>query len=120
MRPVLLVATLVLAAGCTQPEPPTLRVRAVYLEPMYDGQAMRVDHEAIPDVMPAMEMPLSVLSPDLLADLAPGAIVRLTLDSASLRVLDVERLPEGTVLTLGEDDPDGGIVLPSMEPGGTD
>ncbi|WP_412060234.1 copper-binding protein [Rubrivirga sp. IMCC45206] len=103
---------LALLAGCAEPRAPTLQVRAVYLEPMYDGQAMRVDHEAIPEVMPAMEMPLSVASPDLLADLAPGAIVRLTLDSASFRVLDVERLPAGTALTLADEDAPG-IVRPS-------
>lgn len=113
MRPLVVAATLALVAGCAEPEPPTLQVRAVYLAPMYDGAAMRVDHEAIPDVMPAMEMPLSVTSPDLLADLAEGAIVQLTLDSASLRVIDIERLPDGTVLSLARDDAEGGIVLPS-------
>ena len=48
-------------------------LRGVYLQPMYDGAAMLVNHEAIPDRMPAMQMPMRVKVPGLLDGLAEGA-----------------------------------------------
>ena len=89
-------------------------LRGVYLQPMYDGAAMLVNHEAIPDRMPAMQMPMRVKVPGLLDGLAEGALIEMTVDSASLDVISITELPEGTVLDLEPGDGEGGdIVLPS-------
>ena len=112
MRPLLIL--LVLSVGCADapPKAPTLTVRAVYLESMYDGQAMNVDHEAIPDRMPAMRMPFRVVDPAVLEGLAESTAVRLTLDSASLAVVAVEALPDTTALDLEAIDDRGGAFVP--------
>ena len=117
MRPFLLVLlSLAPAIGCADApavEAPVVRVRGIYLEPMYEGAAMLVDHEAIPERMPAMQMAMRVASPALLEGLEEGAPVMMTLDSASLDVVAVEPLPQGTPLDLAPDGLDGsGIVLP--------
>lgn len=82
----------------------TTTVRAVYKHPLYDGAAMRVSHEAIPDLeMPAMEMPLAVADPELLRGLVPGSKVSLTVRTEpSVEVVAVEALPDDTALTLAE------------------
>ena len=113
MRLALLALCSAALAACADgpPEAPTLTVRALYLAPLYDGQAMDVEHEAIPDRMPAMRMPFRVADPAVLEGLAEGAAVRLTLDSASLAVVAVEPLPAGTVLDLeGVDDGEVSIL----------
>lgn len=121
MRPIALAVLLALAAGCAgEPEPPppagSLLVRAVYIEPAFDGQAILVDHEAIPGRMPAMRMPFRLYTPALLDSLTEGARVALTLDSASLEVIDVRALPFETVLQLdpGDGNGRGGVVLPDL------
>ncbi|WP_420455257.1 copper-binding protein [Rubrivirga sp.] len=98
-------------------DPATLVVRAVYVQSMYGGEAMLVNHEAIPGRMPAMQMALRVYTPALLDSLTEGARVALTLDSASLEVVSVETLPFETVLDLdpGDGNGRGGIVLPSLD-----
>ena len=102
MARVLLLASLLVGCGdAPAPEAAaTLTVRGVYVQPAYGGEAILVDHEAIPDRMPAMRMPFRLYTPALLDRLAQGAIVRLTLDSASLTVVDVETLPFDTTLEL--------------------
>lgn len=118
MRALLVLLALALAAcgDSPQPESPaaTLTVRALYVESMYDGQAMMVNHEAIPDRMPAMRMPFRVTEPALLDGVPQGAPVRLTLDSTSLVVVAIETLPAGTDLDLheGGDDGQGVVILP--------
>ena len=115
MRAPLALALLALGACAdAPPEPPTLSVRGVYLQPMFQGEAMEVDHEAIPGRMPAMRMPFRVADPSVLDGLPEGAAVRLTLDSASLRVLDVETLPAGTPLDL-EPAAGGAVIVPEDE-----
>ena len=113
------LAAAVVSACSEAPAQPTatLSVRAVYLGPQYGGEAMLVNHEAIPGRMPAMRMALQVYTPALLDSLREGAKVRLTLDSASLLVRDVDALPFETVLELdpGDENGRGGIVLPSVE-----
>ena len=110
MRALVVLLALV---GCADapPDAPTLTVRALYLEPMYDGQAMMVDHEPIPERMPAMRMPFRVTDPALLDGLAESTAVRLTLDSASLAVVAVEPLPAGTLLDLEAIDEEV-VILP--------
>jgi len=113
----LLLVALAACADAPPADPPPARivVRAVYIQPMYGGQAMLVSHEAIPDRMPAMQMALRVYTPALLDSLTEGARVALTLDSASLEVVNVETLPFDTVLDLepGDANGRGGVVLPS-------
>ncbi len=122
MRPLLtlsahvVVCALALGACADAPaeEPATVEVRGVFVESMYDGQAMLVNHEAIPGRMPAMRMAFRLATPALLDGIAGGTPVRLTLDSTSLEVLDVDGLPSGTALELGPDAPDGAgaVALP--------
>ena len=105
---------LALTAGCADApaDAPTLTVRALYIEPMYDGQAMMAEHEAIPDRMPAMRMPFRVADPAVLDGLVEGGPVQLTLDSASLAVVAVEPLPAGTALELEAAGDREVIILP--------
>jgi len=115
----LLAAALLLTVAACADAPdstpaPAVTVRGVFLGPAYDGEAMRVDHEAIAGRMPALAMDFRVVSPELLDGLTEGDKVRLTLDSTSLAVRDVEILPEETDLELepGEAGSTGGILLP--------
>ncbi len=114
----------VLAAACADApadapadRAPKVVVRAVYIQPMYGGDAMLVNHEAIPGRMPAMQMALRLYTPALLDSVTEGARVSLTLDSASLEVLGIETLPFETDLNLDPGDANGrgGIVLPGLE-----
>ena len=77
-------------------------VRGVFLGPLYDGQAATVRHEAVPGLMPAMEMELRLDAPALLDGLTPGDPIRFRLEDrgGGLRVTEIERLPDGTVLDL--------------------
>ena len=115
-----LLALAVFALGACADAPPdagpTLSVRGLYIEPLFDGEAIRVNHEAIPDRMPAMVMDFRLGTPTLADDLAEGTPVRLTLDSASLRVLDVEALPSETDLDLGPGSGGGGAVFLPDDP----
>ena len=99
-RPASWLAAALAVAACAEPAPPTVTVRAVYVEPQFDGQAALVDHEAIPGRMDAMRMGMRVATPGAFDGVAPGTAVRLTLDSASLAVVGVEPLPAGTPLDL--------------------
>lgn len=94
------VGWLIVLAACAEPAPPTLSVRALYVGPQYEGQAAVVEHEEIPGVMEAMRMTLRVDAPGAFDGVAPGAPVRLTLDSLSLAIVTVEPLPAGTPLDL--------------------
>jgi Cu/Ag efflux protein CusF len=78
-------------------------VRGVFLGALYDGQAATVRHEAVPGLMPAMEMDFRVADPALLEGLVPGDPIRFRLEDRGdgLRVTEVERLPPGTALDLG-------------------
>lgn len=97
------------AVGCAEAEPPepTVQIRAVYLAPLYDGQAARLDHEAVPGRMPSMEMAFRIRRPGALEGITPGTPVVVTVDSASLtQILAVEPLPAGTLLDLSRDEVD--------------
>ena len=115
----LLLGLLAFAACSDAPAPAasTLEVRALYIEPRYDGEAMFVNHEPIPDRMPAMRMAFRLYTPRLLDSLTEGSKVTLTLDSASLEVVGIEELPFETVLDLdsGDENGQGGLVLPTPE-----
>ena len=114
MRLSAFLALALTVAACTEdPAPdagPTLSVRALYEASLYDGDAMRVRHEAIPGVMPAMRMDLRVRTPGLLDGVPEGALLQLTLDSLSYAVLDLEVLPPGTELDLAPGPDDGSGV----------
>lgn len=98
------LASLALAACSAEPERPTLDVRALFLGAKFEGQAVTVEHEAVPGRMPAMRMDLAVTDPTLLDGLEPGDPVTLRLDSARLVVVGVRPLPPGTVLDLEPDE----------------
>ena len=102
-----LVWLALLAAGCTSPEAPpeapatTVDVRAVYEKLVFDGAAATFDHEAIPGEMDAMRMDFPLADPSVVASLAPGDKVRLTLQTAPrIEVLAAEALPDTTALRL--------------------
>lgn len=117
MRPLALalLSVLPLAACADGPPAPasgaTVRVRGVYVQPVFDGRAIRVNHEAIPGRMPAMVMDFRLYTPALVDSVTEGARVRLTLDSASLEVLDIETLPFETDLDL-DGSGRGTVLLP--------
>ena len=115
MRPALIALCAAALAACADAPPPggpTVTVRGVFVEPVFDGQAIRVDHEAVPGLMPPMRMALRVASPGLADGLAPGDKVRLTLDSTSLAVVAVDPLPAGTPLVLHDAAEDGAAFPP--------
>ena len=101
MRPVLALSLLAVAGCGGAPEPPveTTPVRGVYVETLYDGQAVQIDHEAIPGEMDAMEMAFRVADPSLLDGLAPGDKIAFRVDS-TLKIVAVEPLPPDTPLAL--------------------
>ena len=109
-RPALLLL-FALAAGCAErpaevedpargEAPPaeetdvSYTVRGVFLEPLYDGQAATVRHEAVPGLMPAMQMDLRLADPALLDGLAPGDSIRFRMEDrgSGLQVTEVERI----------------------------
>ena len=95
-----------------------LAVRAVFIESLYDGDAVMVEHEAIPDQMPAMRMPFALERSDLIGGLSEGDKVLLTLRTSDtgpgLIVTAIERLPEDTELTL-EGDVSDSTFVPGFE-----
>ncbi len=111
MRRLLFLA--LLASGCTTKTPPaetppaetppveTATVRAVYEKTVYDGAAATFDHEAIPGVMDAMRMDFPLPDSSVVAGIAPGTKVRLTLQTEPrIEVMAVEALPDTTTLHL--------------------
>lgn len=91
------------AAGCSEPPAETVEVRAVYETTVFDGQAATFDHEAIPGVMDAMRMDLPLADAQVVAGLAPGAKVRLSLQTEPrLEVVAAEALPDTTALRLAD------------------
>lgn len=116
MRSLLLLLALA-AAGCADDAAPAdtgsdptvaeaLTLRGEVVGPRADGAALRVNHEAVPDLgMEAMAMDLALADPSLADGLAPGDKVSLTIEaSPRLRITAVERLPADTPLTLAPPD----------------
>ena len=120
-----LALVLLLAAGCVEPAEnpaetaappapdagPTLEahryaVRGVFIGPAYDGEAATVDHEAIPGYMDAMRMTLRLGESEDISGLREGDKIAFDLvedDAVGPRMVNVERLPEDTMLELGQD-----------------
>lgn len=95
---------LLVAVGCSDAEStPTVAVRAVYLESLFNGQAARFDHEAVPGWMDAMTMPFAVADPSLLEGIEPGTPVEIAMDTVEARVVGLTPLPAGTALDLAGD-----------------
>ena len=99
----------VLAAGCalagcaSEPPAETVAVRAVYERTVFDGAAATFDHEAIPDVMDAMRMDFPLADAAVVAGLAPGDKVTITLQTEpKIEVVAVAALPDSTALRLAE------------------
>lgn len=75
----------------------------MYRGTVFEGAAATFDHEAIPDQMDAMRMDFPLADSAVVAGLAPGAKVRLTLQTEPrLEVLAAEPLPDSTRLRLAE------------------
>jgi hypothetical protein len=104
MRRLLFLA--LLAAGCSdRPAGPsqTVEVRAVYERTVLEGAAASFDHEAIPGRMDAMRMDFPLADSALVAGLAPGDKVALTLQvEPRLEVLAAAPLPDTTRLALAD------------------
>ena len=116
MRLLLLLA-LVATAGCADDASPSepgaaglvpeaLALRGEVVGVRAEGAALRVNHEAVPDLgMDPMAMDLALADPSLADGLAPGDKVSLTIEaSPRLRITAVERLPADTPLTLAPAD----------------
>lgn len=85
------------------PEDATIyTVRGVYLGPVFDGEAMKVDHEAIDGYMDAMTMAFRLHDPSEQQGLAEGDKIRFRYVVAGVAsfVDRVEKLPEDTELQL--------------------
>ena len=104
IAPLLALASLPLASACGDPapDPETLvTVRAAFVESLFEGQAARFDHEAVPGWMDAMTMPFAVEDPALVAELPRGAPVEIQIDTtAGANVVAVRRLAADTELRL--------------------
>lgn len=95
-----------------------IQVRAQFLRAIYEGEAIMVDHEEIPDFMPAMRMPLMLERPDLISGLSEGDKVLLTIGNSSvgpgLIITAIERLPPETELDLEGSGADSAFVPPGL------
>ena len=103
--PLTLLLALLAAAGCAETAEPTrtVKVRAVYERTVFEGAAATFDHEAIPDVMDAMRMDFPLADSSVVAGLAPGDKVTLTLQTEpEIEVVAVAALPDTTALRLAE------------------
>ena len=103
---VLALLAVTFLVGCGGGEPAEdanlLTVRAVYMHPEFEGLAASFDHEAIPDLMDAMQMTFPVADANLLQGLLPGQKVTLTISQEpTLQVVEIKRLPDDTELVLG-------------------
>jgi protein SCO1 len=74
----------------------TYEVRGVVREVHPEKNTVVVRHEEVPNLMPAMTMPLKVKDPQELRDLAPGVPIRFTLHSSKTEmwISKVVRLPQ--------------------------
>lgn len=98
-------------AGCAGEKGQTYEVRGIYIGPDFQGEAIKVDHEAIPGYMDAMEMSFKLRDRDMLTPIKPGDKIRFTLlvSDGSSTVQDIEKLPDDTPLklsNLGQATPD--------------
>lgn len=112
-RPALLLALALPLAACGG-EPaddavPDVTVRAFYIEPLFEGTAARVAHEAIEGGMPAMRMAIAADDPEQIAALTPGTKVELVLRAVDetttgdrYRIASITELPASTELDLPE------------------
>ena len=115
MTRVLLLIPILMLAACggsdqndTLPEE-VYGVRGIYEGPRFEGAAVSVNHEAVPDLMGAMQMDFRLADTASVAHLTPGQKVRfhiaITPDGA--RAFGFERLPDDTRLQLA------GMPLPA-------
>ncbi len=102
----------------TAPEADVFTVRAVFVAPAFGGDAALVDHEEIPDRMPAMRMEFALERRDLIAGLTAGDKVLLTLrdyeTGPGFAVTAIEPLPENVELDLEGSGADSVFVPPGL------
>lgn len=100
---VILVGVLVVLNGCSEDRPAErYEVRGEVVRLEYGGLALRIDHEAIPDVMEAMRMSFRLQSPEEARDLQPGDRISFmyVVKEEGSYIRDIERLPPDTELDL--------------------
>ncbi len=115
---ILFVTGLAACRGASAEDPgATVQIRGVYVQPVYEGRAALIDHEAIFGRMPAMRMSFKLYTPALLDSLSPGDKVRITLDSLTLTtILDIQQISPETMLDLSDGGSNhGGVLLPEIE-----
>lgn len=95
---------LLAAVGCGGESVERHEVRGRYLGPAFDGEAMQVAHETIPDVMEAMTMAFRVEEPSELDRLKPGDPIAFewVIEGIGSHAEKIRVLPPDTVLELEE------------------
>lgn len=97
-------ATTTAASEAAAPSDDAIVLRGRVAEVLHGGDALRVDHEAVPDLgMEAMRMDFRLADAALAEGLAPGDLVAMTVEAAPrLQVTALTRLPAGTPLVLAD------------------
>lgn len=99
----LVAATLLVGCGTDDPAiaEDVLAVRAVYVQPEFEGAAATFNHETIPGLMDAMQMAFPLADKALLDGLTPGQKVTISIaQEPRLEVVAIAPLPDSTTLTL--------------------
>ncbi len=97
------------ASGDTEDAAESYTVRGRVVGPSQQGQALKSDHEAIPEVMDAMRMDFPLEDPADAGRFPAGSLIEFeyVVDGFDTRIRKIESLPEGPEL-----------VLPGLEPAG--
>ena len=115
---------LVAVAGCQRkPEPKRYPLTGQVLAVDAARGLLTINHEDIPNFMPAMAMPYPVATPALLQGRAPGELIKgvLEVDNSTARLVEITHVgtaplpseaspPVGAVLSVGDEVPDTAFV----------
>ncbi len=94
-------ALFVSACGGAADTADALKVRAIYVQPEFEGEAATFNHETIPGLMDAMQMAFPIADKALLDGLVPGQKVMISISQEPrLEVVGIETLPDSTTLEL--------------------
>lgn len=111
-----LLALTLAACGSEQPTE-THTVRGIYEGTRFDGTAVRVNHEEIPEVMAAMRMDIVLADTADVSHLEPGGKVsfHLAVFSTGFRAYGFTPLPDDTELHLIDTEAEETVVEPQMD-----